>query len=67
MVYQPGDYSQEAGMRLAPDGGMSAEVARRWAPLALAVVAVLMTALAWSGLSLRDLLVGLIRFSGQFR
>jgi hypothetical protein len=40
---------------------MRAETVRRWLGVALVVVAVLATAVAWSGVSLKDLLAALRR------
>jgi hypothetical protein len=39
---------------------VSAETLKRWIGLALIVAAVLATALAWSGLSVRDILAALL-------
>ena len=38
-----------------------AETVRRWAGVALVIAAVLVTALGWSGVSLKDLLAPLVR------
>jgi hypothetical protein len=43
---------------------MGAETAKRWIVAALGVAAVLATALAWSGMSLRDVLARLLTRSG---
>jgi hypothetical protein len=44
---------------------MSTETLKRWIGAALIIAAVLATALAWSGLSLRDILGALTQRFGQ--